>query len=385
MAQRWGERCMTGVERFRSLDALRGVAALWIVLFHVLDSHPGYGEVVYRIIRQGHLGVPIFLVISGFGIAASAERALAIHERPLTFLKTRLIRIYLPYLVSVVFVGCLLPLVFGLISALKGGAPSIPFPAYSIGEWVQVLTLTRIFAATNWMLNRPFLLINGAVWYLAIIVQIYLVVAVAMWCGRFYRSVLVGLTLLSASTLVPSIHRLLLPGLFLPFWLDFALGMALFYLIRNQSALLPTLWRSMSWHIPTIAVGALGLSLGLVEIPTHVMRLCITVILLLVYPFDERLSRHPLFRSVSFLGLFSYSLYLLHVPLEEPVTLVVRRFAPVSFYLTDPLFVIPMIVGLSYVWYLFFEKPGSWAAMAGALRHPRDTLAQRGVSQRTSP
>jgi exopolysaccharide production protein ExoZ len=63
--------------RLRSIDALRGFAALSVVLYHAVGEHPridvyGYSRYIYGPLAQffsfGYAGVYLFFVISGFCI-----------------------------------------------------------------------------------------------------------------------------------------------------------------------------------------------------------------------------------------------------------------------------------------------------------------------------
>src|SRR5689334_7369036 len=62
------------VLRIRELDALRGLAALAVVLFHLTFRYdPEHLSPIA--VRWGHYGVELFFVISGFVILMTAERA----------------------------------------------------------------------------------------------------------------------------------------------------------------------------------------------------------------------------------------------------------------------------------------------------------------------
>ncbi|HEY0082063.1 MAG TPA: acyltransferase family protein, partial [Pyrinomonadaceae bacterium] len=58
--------------RLKSIDALRGLAALAVVVYHaataleVLPSNALWFRIVYAIPSHGHLGVALFFVISGY-------------------------------------------------------------------------------------------------------------------------------------------------------------------------------------------------------------------------------------------------------------------------------------------------------------------------------
>src|SRR5579884_2573391 len=66
--------------RLESVDALRGIAALAVVLCHATGSLPPSGHwlsAVRAVLVEGHQGVPLFFVISGFCIHLTRARALA--------------------------------------------------------------------------------------------------------------------------------------------------------------------------------------------------------------------------------------------------------------------------------------------------------------------
>ena len=66
--------------RFRTIDGLRGIAAMAVVLFHLNEATVlTYGPWVHRsiasLLAHGYLGVDVFFVISGFVIAYSVRNA----------------------------------------------------------------------------------------------------------------------------------------------------------------------------------------------------------------------------------------------------------------------------------------------------------------------
>src|SRR5688500_1389308 len=89
--------------RLTSIDALRGIAALAVVLTHIPREHRGRIDgtfFAFLPIDFGTLGVPLFLVISGFCIhLAVARRALEGHSASVdwaAFWKRRFYRLYPP-------------------------------------------------------------------------------------------------------------------------------------------------------------------------------------------------------------------------------------------------------------------------------------------------
>ena len=81
--------------RLQPLDALRGIAALGVVLFHFTLGRNGYEN----IFRFGTTGVDLFFMISGFVIFMSLEKADGLR----TFLINRFSRLYPAYWMGVVF------------------------------------------------------------------------------------------------------------------------------------------------------------------------------------------------------------------------------------------------------------------------------------------
>ena len=67
--------------RFPALDAWRGVACLMVVIHHTTSlawyAGPGEGSTIGALLlaatRYGHFGVPLFFVISGYCVTATAD------------------------------------------------------------------------------------------------------------------------------------------------------------------------------------------------------------------------------------------------------------------------------------------------------------------------
>ncbi len=100
--------------RFRELDALRGIAAMSVLLFHFTTIYAqARPETPFRPFWSfdwGASGVSLFFIISGFVISLTAEK----RQNAKEFLVARAARLYPAYWVSVVIVL--------LVTALGGGA-----------------------------------------------------------------------------------------------------------------------------------------------------------------------------------------------------------------------------------------------------------------------
>lgn len=89
-----------GARRLAQLDALRGIAALAVVLFHVTTRYDQlYGHATPTLVAApwGHYGVNLFFMISGFVIFMTLERT----RRPLDFVVSRFSRLYPAYWAAV--------------------------------------------------------------------------------------------------------------------------------------------------------------------------------------------------------------------------------------------------------------------------------------------
>ncbi|MBK6800844.1 MAG: acyltransferase [Novosphingobium sp.] len=82
-------------QRFHTLDALRGVAAVAVMLFHGGADAP-------LVTARGYLAADLFFALSGFVLAHAYEKKLRDGLSPLNFLRARLARIYPLFLLGAV-------------------------------------------------------------------------------------------------------------------------------------------------------------------------------------------------------------------------------------------------------------------------------------------
>jgi peptidoglycan/LPS O-acetylase OafA/YrhL len=88
------------LDRIREVDALRGLAALGVVLFHYLDWYEGaHGHATDPLfwLPWGERGVQLFFVISGFVIFMTLQRT----HRPMDFVVSRFSRLYPVYFAAI--------------------------------------------------------------------------------------------------------------------------------------------------------------------------------------------------------------------------------------------------------------------------------------------
>src|ERR1041385_6588911 len=156
--------------RLRGIDALRGAAALGVVLYHAVEQGQKVlpNNVLQYLIRTvqfassfGYIGVFLFFVISGFCIHLQWARAKAAGTEPeihfTSFWKRRIRRLYPPYIIAL--------LLFLLITAATIGITLNRFFFYDLG--MHLLMLHNLDPKTCYT-------INGVFWTLAIEEQLYL-------------------------------------------------------------------------------------------------------------------------------------------------------------------------------------------------------------------
>lgn len=367
------------------LDGLRGLAALYVVLFHVVAN--GKGELLadnflLNFLRFGHEAVVVFIVLSGFVLTLPVARSpqLTLSGDLRGFFKRRGRRILPAYYASLF----LLPLFFLLIELSK----------YITGEGADWTRITNTFISVD-MLSHLFLLhnlssawsdsINPVLWSLSTEWWIYFVFALILlplW-RRFgvFQAVLVSIVL----GLVPTVlHLLGLPSLAgSPHLLGaFGLGMLSAALLFSDSyASMFITWRKTFKIIAILAfIAFCSIAITLPSIRSDnkwitdflVAIVCATFILFTaaatidhkVHGVNTSVVWVLQSRPLALLGQFSYSLYLTHLVVWAMLGITLNL-APakrlVDFSL-DPMLVrifvlIPILLLSAYGFYFLFERP----------------------------
>jgi peptidoglycan/LPS O-acetylase OafA/YrhL len=363
--------------RYSLLEPLRGMAALWVFCSHVHFSEPFQSTFpeLHSLLKAGALGVPMFFVLSGYCITASAKSVLRQNQSTASFLYRRLRRIFPPYWFSIVVVVSI-PFIIESLSYLKTGNYTPPsannmnygFLNYDIVDWILTGTLFQVFAvvpgATN--LQAKFTTINAVYWTLAIEVQFYLAVTLAIYFRRFYSTLLL-ITLISVPFFI--LPGMLSTGVFLPFWPMFAIGVLLYRVFEKglspsccfHKSLLPVAWiisvcLPVAFILYTLAgrpisvlafAGGFGLFLYFAESADRIfVEYALT---------SKRILIQALAWTSMAVGAMSYSLYLLHGRLQFLTLQAVRQVLPTNTIGCD-FSVIVITSALCYVFYILCER-----------------------------
>lgn len=169
--------------RLDFLHGMRGLAALYIMLFHAtLNARVPTGSIADRIsapLLHGQLAVAVFLVLSGFLLATPAVRdGLVLRGGVLAFLRRRAVRILPPY-----YAAYILYMIF-FAGAAWLGAVTGRDPGGAVHEQMRIgygssSVIAHVFLVHNmradWIAGM-----NAMLWTIACEWQIYLLFALAL-------------------------------------------------------------------------------------------------------------------------------------------------------------------------------------------------------------
>jgi peptidoglycan/LPS O-acetylase OafA/YrhL len=289
--------------------------------------HPPLPDFYHRLAARGWLGVTLFFVVSGYCIAASADREAGWRR----FAWRRAWRIFPPYWASLVLV---LAVIAGHL-ALRHVNDVAALP-----RGVAGLALT--FAA----LVRPASPVAGLTWvYWSIPVELafYAVMGLTIVLRPRRKLLLLVLGLLAC---VAGSPRLALP-VFPSSWLCFSLGVSVYCFATGDRR----------FAVLLAGVVALGLACSALTVAMFLVA-GLTAAAILAFLYGPRSS--PPWQILRWLGTISYSLYLTHVPIGCYVldSFFGRYFprAAAAGLLRDGIFLV-VCVGFAALFYRWVEKP----------------------------
>lgn len=349
-------------ERLAFLEGMRGVLALYVAVGHVFtmvdpsittgarSTAPAWIRTVAGPFLYGHVAVALFIVISGFSLQLGLLQGGGSGQVRTTggFFRRRALRILPAYYAA-------LAVSIVVAANITSRFPYPPFSTYlpvdaaTVGSHLLLIqNLSR-----DWMYK-----INGVLWTIAIEVQLYLFFP---WLVRFQalrgRGALLfvgGMVGLGLNVLFPTSFRLWFAFLF-------AVGIAAAHLVYRP----PARGRIEGW---IARLGWLGLFLGFFAIGTTRDHAASDV------PFGIALAclcalgtvggggwaiRLLGAKPITILGGFSYSLYLIHHPVEQ----VVYALRPSWVDGPGPLFAwltfvgLPCMVAAGWAFSIVFERP----------------------------
>lgn len=353
------------------IDQLRGIAALAVVVCHLAVSSyrdapnldGGRWPWLALVLGFGYLGVPLFFVISGFCIhlpharaRASAERA----RRPAwgRFLARRFWRLYPPHLAAL-----------GFALALLWPARALP-PVSWFTVALQGLLVHTFHTATFDGVNPP-------AWTLAVEAQLYFAYPAVFWLISRLGALpalggvfLVTMAYRVAVAVAPLPQTLAGPAweLFLARWFEWVLGAVVAEWAAGRMVL------PRAFAAPWLATSVLGLGVlvewhawhyGLYLVKEPLYGVAFALLLCAVLAHERSGPRSAVGGYLAGVGGYSYSLYLLHRPIQlafEPVarsvatwSIVVAGGVPSSLLIMAA--TTPLVLSASRLFHRYCEAP----------------------------
>jgi peptidoglycan/LPS O-acetylase OafA/YrhL len=313
-------------KEIQSIGLLRGIAATMVCFYHLTWGVPDLlpdTNILKHIGIYGKRGVEIFFVISGFVIPYSMFVKNYSIGNFFIFLKKRVIRIEPPYLISILFV-----LLLNFVSTLSPYYRGAPVHL----DWINIashLAYLNVFTGGTWL--------NPVYWTLAIEFQYYLIIALVFQLivsKNSYIRIIFFIVFNASVFLVHSQYRFIFT-----YSAYFIIGILLFqylckiisrteYLILTLTTLILIFYKD-------------GLVLTVTPLAT---------LLVIVY-----VDKVPYF--LQYLGLISYSFYLIHSPVGGRILNFSENFVHNLFLRECIVFAAVFIcIIASAVYYKFFEK-----------------------------
>ncbi|HEY3329601.1 MAG TPA: acyltransferase [Capsulimonadaceae bacterium] len=368
----------TNVKRgaYKHLDAWRGVASLWVVLYHAtMPIAEKYQFVtaspVYFISKFGCFGVWMFFVVSGYCIANAASNSLGRENGILRYAVARLRRIFPPYWSSAVlyFMFSAVAVVLAQKHIIKAGAlASLDVMHQPPLYYVATVTLGQK------ILHQDYL--QGVYWTLCYEVAFYLVMGVSLSLAfkkADARALLNGahVTTLVALAVLIGTNRHVYP---FDLWPCFGIGALIYDLIAHPKVLAPRLvlaaltvevaWYAAQHHVmnSNVDVGG-GISL--------LFCFVFGLLLIVLHRYDEKIASIRAVKWLSWVGMFSYSLYLTHYMIVSIISKAFDRFGKMGeWYVPCVLLCVAFSILFARAFYQYCERP-----FVGSKRDPRPAPA----------
>ena len=357
---------MPPTDRYRTLDAWRGIACLMVVVHHAGFAVNG-GDVgnswarwlTVALVRQMDLGVPLFFVISGYCIAASAVGHRRRGASTYSFVSKRLLRIYPPYWAALAG-----------FAAFAAGLDATGFHRLRDGAFALQLDGPKDLGMNQWLGNialaetwRPLIvrpearLLTRVAWSLCYEKQFYLVVGVILLVSgrRFVGAMIVATAAIVVVRIIAQdvgwIARL--AGTFVILWHEFAVGMAVYWVVNLASS-------RTSRAVGVSLIAALSAVSAWSMYRESAVAAIFGLSLIALRPADGRLSASGGMKPVMAVGRRSYSIYLAHLPATVVLNNALAEFGLRSFE-ARAFVVIPISTAASVVvGWIFYNLVERW-------------------------
>ncbi|MDF2607280.1 MAG: acyltransferase 3 [Bacillales bacterium] len=367
-------------ERINSLDSLRGIASMVVVIFHCLISFPIFyyanfkGEYSNKFIEfltispfksfwAGNEAVLLFFILSGFVLSLPFLN----NSTPSYFgyIIKRYFRIYIPYII-IIFMSIILMSLFGKYTNIDSMSDS-----YN-GRWNQPVTIKAILGYLI-MFNLDKSNVNAVVWSLfhemriSIFFPLLMVILIKYdWKKALAIALGLNIIILYMFGFLSNVSNNVISGLGFSFretmyyttffilgasfakYRNFILSMFYplkylqkFFIFVLSIFLINNRWINLIYNIDSVALRDLLAAFGILLLFSLVLS-------------SKKIESMLSGKILLFLGKISYSLYLIHIPILMIVTQHLSSYIP----LTTTFILVPFIsVPVAYLSYKYIEVP----------------------------
>lgn len=320
--------------RYRSLDIWRGAACLFVVLYHsagnrlltdtsVTSSADMVAAPIVQTLQQLWIGVPMFFVISGYCIAATADSSRRKGGGIRAYFTRRARRIFPPWVATVMLSVALIGVADYLVwpGIFSSSGEFIPRPWWlTLHQWAGNLSLTESW---RWHFGDQRAYFLGHAWSLCYEEQFYAVTGLVLFVApkSFFRGMLlVTVACVSLATLCAALAVRCDGFFFDGHWHLFAAGIAVYY-ARNYAGRKASVALGGSLLV-ALALSAVAAYSGIPIIRAAgghaaakpIIGFTFALILLALSNYDIPLAAAPVLRPLATCGTMCYSIYLVHYP-----------------------------------------------------------------------
>ncbi|MBN8690174.1 MAG: acyltransferase [Armatimonadetes bacterium] len=346
-------------KRLEFIEGMRGIAALYVVLQHIVTLTDPYGKLplpgaikaVMGSLLYGHFAVSAFIVLSGFCLQmALFQRGDGTLTDVESFLIRRCRRILPPYYACLAFSV----LVVLTVTTKQSGMPWEQYLPLTTENLMAHVLMIHNFSR-DWMYK-----INGVLWSISIEFQLYflfpLICAAMVKFGILRSLICSGLIATGCLLLFPVTEKL-----YIWYFGLFVLGMASARWTFDQ--------QFQGLGLRRFGFGSFGLFLLACLSTQWTKELAIrdllmggSIALMLVYCSKDIAGWLPRLlsnRMLAVLGTFSYSLYLIHHPILQIVYVSRPVIMQTPLRSVGYMFSIGLLMAIacSFVFFWFFERP----------------------------
>jgi exopolysaccharide production protein ExoZ len=340
-------------ENIRFIELLRGPAALLVVWAHLvgvwLDS-TGRSWKTLRVVREyittplgiiqdfGYFGVALFFLISGYIITHTAQ-----NEDRLSFAIKRILRIYPPFILSII-----------LIFLLTKVDPSHPLGNYTFTDYLWAATLFNFYKANQ---NA----VSAVAWTLVIELFFYILCIILLtqikkkpWLASLLMTLMCVFVLHYERSFGPYFFLVAVVCSFLPCLL---MGQLIYFYSQKRI----NVWVFAILTIAnyrTLIHGVLKIQTQFYAPPNSYMTsfLFCYLIFIICMLLNDRLDNKKLYyRVIAFFSKISYSLYLNHGYLGMVILWILVPYT--GRYYLSLMVAVSVVITYSYLSYLFVEEP----------------------------